>query len=98
MEAIFCVIASIVVKRFFRSSEKASFKYVGVPPTNRVIYSTNYEMFGIKLNSFGKTLTREDVDLAKVDPSEYYIYSYKGKLNDLKEAVIVLSLLKKFFF
>ncbi|MDU4587688.1 MULTISPECIES: transposase [Clostridium] len=85
-------------KKIFNASKKAGFKYVGGLRTNRVIYPTNYERLGIKLNAFGKTLTKEDVDLVKVGNSEYYVYSYKGKLNDLKEAVIVLSWPKEALF
>jgi len=71
-------------KKIFNASKKAGFKYVGGLRTNRVIYPTNHERLGIKLNAFGKTLTKEDVNLVKVGNSEYYVYSYKGKLNDLK--------------
>lgn len=85
-------------KKIFKASKDAGFKYVGGLRTNRVIYPTNYERLGIKLNNFGKTLTKEDVDLVKVGNSEYYVYSYKGKLNDLKEAVIALSWPKEALF
>jgi hypothetical protein len=77
-------------KKIFNDSKKNGFKYVGGLRTNRVIYATDHEWLGIKLNAFGKTLTKEDVDLVKVGNSEYYVYSYKGNLNDLKEALIVL--------
>lgn len=85
-------------KKIFNASKKAGFKYVGGLRTNRVIYPTNHERLGIKLNAFGKTLTKEDVDLVKVGNSEYYFYFYKGKLNDLKEALIVLSWSKEALF
>ena len=78
-------------KKIFKASENAGFKYVGGLRTNRVIYPTNHERLGIKLNDFGKTLTKEDVDLVKVGNSEFYVYSYNGKLNDLKEATVILS-------
>ena len=81
-------------KNIFNASKKAGFKYVGGLRTNRVIYPTNHERLGIKLNAFGKTLTKEDVNLVKVGNSEYYAYSYKGKINDLKEALIKIIYFK----
>jgi hypothetical protein len=85
-------------KKVFKASEKAGFNYVGGLRTNRVIYPSNHKRLGIKLNEFGKTLTKEDVNLVKVGSSEFYVYSYIGKLNDLKEALIVLSWPKEALF
>jgi hypothetical protein len=85
-------------KKIFKATENAGFKYVGGLRTNRVIYPPTYKRLGIKLNHFGKTLTKEDVDLVKVGNSEYYVYSYKGRLSDLKEALIVLSWPKEALF
>lgn len=85
-------------KKIFDATKKAGFNYVGGLRTNRVIYPDKYTKLGIKLNHFGKTLTKEDVDLVKVGNSEYYVYSYKGRLNDLKEAIVVLSWPKEALF
>lgn len=85
-------------KKVFKAAEKSHFTYVGGFRTNRVIYPEKYKKLGIKLNHFGKTLTKEDVDLVKVGNSECYVYSYKGRLNDLKEALIVLSWPKEALF
>jgi hypothetical protein len=85
-------------KKIFKASKEVGFNYVGRLRTNRVIYPANYERLDIKLSNFGKTLTKEDVNLVKVGNSEYYVYSYKGKLNDLKEALIVLSWSKEALF
>ncbi|MDT8719035.1 transposase [Clostridium sp. 19966] len=85
-------------KKVFNSAKVSGFKYVGGFRTNRVIYPERYKKLGIKLNHFGKTLTKEDVDLVKVGNSEYYVYSYKGRLNDLKESLIVLSWPKEALF
>lgn len=38
-----------------------------------------------------KTLTLNDVSLVTAGKHEHYVYTCKGKLNDLKEAVIVIS-------
>lgn len=85
-------------KKISNATQATGFKYVGSFRTNRVIYPEKYKKFGIKLNHFGKILTKEDVDLVKVGKSEYYVYSYKGRLNDLKEALIVLSWPKEALF
>ena len=52
-------------KKIFNASEKAGFIYVGGLRTNRVIYPTNHERLDIRLNNYGKTLTKDDVDLKK---------------------------------
>ncbi|OPJ54530.1 IS701 family transposase [Clostridium oryzae] len=85
-------------KKVFSATKDAGFKYIGGFRTNRVIYPDKYKKLGIKINHLGKTLTNEDVDLVKVGNSEYYVYSYKGRLNDLKEALIVLSWPKEALF
>lgn len=85
-------------KKLFDVSSKAGYAYVGGLRTNRVIYPKGHEKLGIKLHEFAKTLTKEDTDLVKVGNSEYYVYTYKGRLNDFKEALIILSWPKEALF
>lgn len=85
-------------KKLFDISSKAGYAYVGGLRTNRVIYPKGHEKLGIKLHQFAKTLTKEDTDLVKVGNSEYYVYTYKGRLNDFKEALIILSWPKEALF
>jgi hypothetical protein len=78
-------------KKIFDCSKSSGFSYIGGLRTNRVIYPKGHKRLGIKLNSFGKLLTKNDVNLVKVGKREFYVYSYIGKLNDLSKAHIILS-------
>ena len=78
-------------KKLFKASKEAGYGYIGGLRTNRVIYPKGHERLGAKINVFAKTLTKEQVNLVKVGKREFYVYSYIGKLNDLKCAHIVFS-------
>jgi len=78
-------------KKVFNASTTAGYGYIGGLRTNRVIYPKGHERLGTKVNIFAKTLTKSDVNLVKVGNREFYVYSYIGKLNDLKKAQIILS-------
>lgn len=78
-------------KALFDASKAQGYTYIGALKTNRVIYPKGHEKLGIKVHAFGKTLSVKDVSLVTAGNREYYVYTYKGKLNDLNEAVIVLS-------
>ena len=78
-------------KALFDASAERKYTYIGALKTNRVIYPKGHERLGIKLHAFAKTLTQEDVSLVTAGKHEYYVYTYKGKLNDLEEATIILS-------
>lgn len=78
-------------KALFDASAEKGYTYIGAVKTNRVIYPKGHERLGIKLHAFAKTLSKEDVCLVTAGNHEYYVYTYKGKLNDLQEATIVLS-------
>ena len=45
----------------------------------------------MQVKGYGKTLKKENVSLVKVDDSSYWVYRYEGKLNGVKEAVVLLS-------
>lgn len=78
-------------KALFDASVERKFTYIGALKANRVIYPKGHERLGIKLHAFAKTLTQDDVSLVTAGKHEYYVYTYKGKLNDIKEVTIVLS-------
>lgn len=78
-------------KALFDASKAQGYTYIGALKTNRVIYPKCHEKLGIKVHAFSKTLSVKDVSLVTAGNREYYVYTYKGKLNDLNEAVIVLS-------
>jgi len=85
-------------KKLFDVSKKAGYTYVGGLRTNRVIYPPGRERLGIKLNRISEILTKDDVDLVKVGTNEYYVYTYRGKLNDVKESLIALCWPKEALF
>jgi hypothetical protein len=72
--------------------------FIGALRTNRVIYPKGHGSLGIKVHAFAKTLTAKDVSLVKAGGHEYYIYTYQGKLNDVKMATMVLSWPKNALF
>jgi hypothetical protein len=78
-------------KTLFDASAEKGYTYIGALRTNRVIYPKGHERLGIKLHAFAKTLTQEDVSLVTAGNHEYYVYTYRGKLNDREEATVVLS-------
>jgi hypothetical protein len=85
-------------KKLFNVSKEAGYAYIGGLRTNRVIYPIGCERLGIKLNHMSKILTNEDVNLVKVGNNEYYVYTYRGKLNDAKNSLIALCWPKEALF
>ena len=85
-------------KKLFSASKEAGYAYVGGLRTNRVIYPSGHERLGIKLNRMSKILTKDDVNLVKVGNNEYYVYTYRGKLNDAKDSLIALCWPKEALF
>ena len=69
---------------------------IGAVKTNRVIYPK-----GIKQNiaQFAQFLRKTDrnVDLVTVGKRKYYVYRYEGNLNDLENAVVLISFPKDAF-
>ena len=85
-------------KKLFSVSKEAGYAYIGGLRTNRVIYPPGHERLGIKLNRMSKILTNDDVNLVKVGNNEYYVYTYRGKLNDAKDSLIALCWPKEALF
>ncbi|MCB2290145.1 transposase [Clostridium sp. CS001] len=82
----------------FDFSKDVGYAYVGGLRTNRVIYPPGHEMLGIKLNRMINTLTKDDARLVKVGNNEYYVYTYSGTLNDIKNSLIALCCPKEALF
>jgi Transposase DDE domain len=85
-------------KKLFAVSKESGYAYIGGLRTNRVIYPKGREKLGIKLNHMCEILTKDDVDLVKVGNNEYYVYTYRGKLNDVKDSLIALCWPKEALF
>ncbi|RBP54306.1 DDE family transposase, partial [Herbinix hemicellulosilytica] len=84
-------------KAVFDAAITAGFGYIGALKTNRVVFPEHNTNLGIKLSKLGASLSIEDFDLVTVKDQEYYIYSYQGKLKDIKSVSIVLSYPKDAF-
>lgn len=84
-------------KTIFDASKDAGFTYIGALKTNRIVYPKGCTSLGMKLQNLGTSLNIEDFDLVTVNGQEYYIYSYVGKLKDIKNVSIVLSYPKDAF-
>lgn len=78
-------------KAIFKASALAGYAYIGALKTNRVIFPSNCNSLGVKLNNFAKTIDVEDFNLVTVKNQQYYIYNYVGNLKDMKNISITLS-------
>lgn len=85
------------LKSIFNASASAGYAYIGALKTNRIIFPSNCNRLGVKLNNFAKTIDVEDFNLVTVKNQEYYIYNYVGNLKDMKNVSIILSYPKESF-
>lgn len=72
---------------------KKGYSYIGSLKTNRVIYP-----FGVKISVSDfvlEILQKNSFNLVTVNGNEYYTYRYEGKLNDIENAVVIITLPKK---
>lgn len=72
------------------------FYTIGALKTNRIIYPCGIRQ---KVSAFALHLRKTDpgVSLVTVDNREYYVYRYEGKLNDIPNAVVIISYPKEAF-
>ena len=72
------------------------FHTIGALKTNRMLYPFGFKK---KLNEFASLLliTRSNFHLVTVKKQKYYVYRYKGKLNGIENAVVLLSYPEKAF-
>jgi hypothetical protein len=75
------VMDSFLVKGFYT---------VGALKTNRVIYPKGIKQ---QISQFAQYIRNTDrnVDLVTVGKRQYYVYRYEGNLNDLENAVVLIS-------
>ena len=66
------------------------FYTVGALKTNRVIYPKGIKQ---QISQFAQYIRNTDrnVDLVTVGKRQYYVYRYEGNLNDLENAVVLIS-------
>lgn len=75
---------------------RKGFYTIGALKTNRIIYPCGIRR---KVSEFALHLkkTDSDVNLVTVGGCEFYVYRYEGKLNDIPNAVVILSYPKEAF-
>lgn len=75
---------------------KKGFYTIGALKTNRILYPTGIRT---KLSDFALHIrkTDKDVRLVTVGNRQYYVYRYEGKLNDVENAVVLISYPKEAF-
>ena len=74
---------------------KHGYHCIGGLKTNRIIYPQGIRI-GIS-NFVDKYVQKSDVHLVTVNNSEYWTYRYEGPLNDIENAVVILTWLKDSF-
>ena len=69
---------------------RKGFYTIGALKTNRIIYPCGIRQ---KVSEFALHLRKEDPDvsLVTVDNRNFYVYRYEGKLNDIPNAVVIIS-------
>ena len=75
---------------------RKGFYTIGALKTNRIIYPCGIRQ---KVNAFALHLRKSDsaVSLVTVSGREYYVYRYEGELNDIPNAVVLISYPKEAF-
>ena len=65
---------------------------------NRVIFPKGHRPKGIQLKGFAHPLNLKDLDLVTVGSTQYYTYTYEGKIKGGEFVKIILSWTKKTVF
>lgn len=69
--------------------EARGYHCIGALKTNRIIYPCGIR---ININQFAQNcIEMNDVDLVTVNGKNYYVYRYEGALNDIPNAVVLIS-------
>lgn len=96
------VISYFLCDRWYTSAKvmdsfiQKGFYTIGALKTNRIIYPCGIRQ---KASDFALHLrkTDSDVSLVTVGSREFYVYRYEGELNDVPNAVVLLSYPKEAF-
>ena len=75
---------------------RKGFYTVGALKTNRVIYPCGIKQ---QISQFAQFIRKSDenVNLVTVDGRQFYVYRYTGNLNDIEDAVVLISYPKEAF-
>lgn len=86
------------VKNWISPTNLKDLAYLGVVKTNRVIFPKGYRPKGIQLKLFAHQLSLKDLDLVTVGLTQYYTYTYEGRIKSGELVKIILSWPKKTVF
>jgi len=67
---------------------KKGYHFIGGLKTNRIIYPQGIR---ISLKDFATYIKKDDVRLVTVNRQSYWVYRYKGALNELDNAVVLFT-------
>jgi len=74
--------------KLINEAAKLGFQTIGALKSNRIFYPAGIRQ---SLNEFVKYITDYDLDLVTVKEKQYKVYRYEGKMNDLENAVILIT-------
>lgn len=74
--------------KLINEAVKLGFQTIGALKSNRIFYPAGIKQ---KLNEFVKYITNSDLDLVIVKGKKYKVYRYEGKMNNLENAVILIT-------
>lgn len=74
--------------RIINAYAKQGYHSIGAIKTNRIIYPQGIR---ISISKFAEHIKKSDVRLVTVNGSKYWIYRYEGALNNIENAIIILS-------
>lgn len=85
-------------KEMMNTAIEAGFIYLGAIKTNRIIFPKGNRPKGVQIKEFVKSLALKDLDLVTVENTQYFTYTYEGKLKSRHLVKIVMSWPKEAVF
>ena len=77
-------------KKVINAFSAKNYYIIGALKSNRVIYP-NDDTGSIQIAQFAKTLNLSDFRLVTAKSGKYWVYRYTGKLNGVKESVVLIT-------
>jgi len=74
--------------KIIKACAERGYDYIGALKTNRIIYPGGVH---ISIADYAtEYIEKDDVDLVTVNNKKYYVYRYRGRLNDIDDAVVLI--------
>lgn len=74
--------------KLINEAAKLGYQTIGTLKSNRIFYPAGIRL---KLSEFVQYITDSDLDLVTVKGKKYKVYRYEGKMNNLENAVILIT-------